>query len=101
MFLAVPSALMADGASEWHRQRPATYCATVLNMAGDTPQELRDAASAAHRRGNTTAAIALYRKILVLFPATPEAIEAVFYLSGAGKRARRPKKRTGAKETGS
>ena len=52
--------------------------------------ELRDAASSAHRCGDTEAAIGLFRKILDLFPDTPEAGEAVFYLTSVGKGAGRP-----------
>ena len=56
-------------------------------------KELRDAASTAHRRGDTAAAIGLFEKILSLFPDTPEAVEAVFYLSSIGKAPRRPAQR--------
>jgi hypothetical protein len=91
---------MADsGAARWQRQ--AIYCTTALNMAGPTPRELRDAASAAHKGGKTVAAIALYKKIIVLFPATSEAVDAAFYLSGIGKGASRSTKRAAAKKTGS
>jgi hypothetical protein len=69
----------------------------ALSIAGDTPQDLREAAGTAHRCGDTAAAIALYKKILVLFPATPEAVDAAFYLSGTGKGRRRLTKRPGAK----
>jgi len=61
-------------------------------------KELRDAASTAHRRGDREAAIELFEKILDLFPETPEAVEAVFYLSSIGKRRRRPAKRVSAEK---
>jgi hypothetical protein len=60
----------------------------------DTIRKLRDAASAAHRLGDTAAAVALYEKILDLFPKTSEAVEAVFYLSSIGKARRSPVIRT-------
>jgi hypothetical protein len=56
-------------------------------------KELRDSASVAHGKGDTATAIALYQKILDLFPDTSEAIEAVFYLSSIGKGPRRPARR--------
>ena len=55
--------------------------------------ELRDAASSAHRCGDTEAAIGFFQKILDLFPETPEAGEAVFYLTSIGKGARRHARR--------
>lgn len=59
----------------------------------DTIRKLRDAASTAHRHGDTSAAVAHYEKILDLFPKTPEAVEAVFYLSSIGKARRAPEMR--------
>jgi hypothetical protein len=56
-------------------------------------KELRDSASIAHRRGDTATAVALYEKILDLYPGTIEATEAVFYLSSIGKGPRRPAQR--------
>ena len=60
-------------------------------------QELRDAASSAHARGDTEGAVGLFRKILDLFPDTPEAAEAVFYLSSIGKGPRRAARRVSGK----
>jgi hypothetical protein len=97
----VPPTLLADsGAAEGLRLRQVICGPSALSAAGETTQGLRDAAGEAHRCGDTAAAIALYNKILVLFPATPEAVEAVFYLSGIDKGAPRPTKRAEAKETG-
>jgi hypothetical protein len=63
-------------------------------MTDVTAQELRDAASVAHRRGDTEQAIGLFERLVSLYPNTPEAVEAVFYLSSIGKgRRRRPAKR--------
>jgi hypothetical protein len=59
-------------------------------MADVSVKELREAASRAHRSGDTEAAGALFEEILRLFPDTPEAVDAVFYLSGLGKSPRRP-----------
>jgi hypothetical protein len=60
-------------------------------MIAETVQQLRDAASQAHRRGNTEEAILLFEKIVALYPETPEALDAVFYLSSIGKgKSRRP-----------
>jgi outer membrane protein assembly factor BamD (BamD/ComL family) len=64
-------------------------------MADESAQVLRDAASAAHRRGDTDSAVAIFEKILALYPESREAIDAVFYLSSIGKgRLRRPPKRS-------
>ncbi len=62
-------------------------------MPDNSAQALRDAASVAHRDGDTGAAVALYRRIVDLFPESSEAVEAAFYLSGIGKSRRRTPKR--------
>jgi len=60
----------------------------------DSARKLRDAASVAHRRGDTEAAVSLYESILDQFPDSAEAVDAVFYLSSIGKRSkRRPPRR--------
>lgn len=63
-------------------------------MSGDNPvKSLRDAASAAHRAGDIDAAVAIFEKILALFPESSEAVDAVFYLSSIGKGRRRSARR--------
>ena len=47
--------------------------------------DLRDAASAAHVSGDGETAIRLFRQIIVRFPHTAEAGEAVFYLASIGE----------------
>ena len=67
-------------------------------MTDVSAKELRDAASTAHHRGDTEAAVGLFEKILELFPDTPEAIDAMFYLSSIGKVRRDPKKSVAGNE---
>jgi hypothetical protein len=62
-------------------------------MPADSAASLRDAASAAHHRGDIDTAVAIFEKIVVCFPESPEAVDAVFYLSSLGKGARRPPRR--------
>lgn len=66
-------------------------------MIAETVQQLRDAASQAHRRGDIEEAVVLFEKIVSLYPETPEAVDAVFYLSSIGKgKSRRPARRASA-----
>jgi uncharacterized membrane-anchored protein len=58
-------------------------------MSDLSAKSLRDAASTAHRCGDREAAVGLFEKILDLFPETPEAIDALFYLSSIGRGRRR------------
>lgn len=63
-------------------------------MPEASAQYLREAASAAHQRGDTDAAAEIYREIVERFPGSPQAVDAVFYLSSLGARGgRRPPKR--------
>ncbi len=62
-------------------------------MPDDSAQALRDAASTAHRYGDVDTAVAIYQTILDLFPDSPEALDAVFYLSSIGKCRRSAPKR--------
>jgi hypothetical protein len=63
-------------------------------MTDVSARELREAASTAHRRGETDAAIALFEQIVDRYPGTTEAIEARFYLSSIGRgRQRKPPQR--------
>ncbi len=65
-----------------------------LAVSGENPvKSLRDAASAAHRAGDIDAAVAIYEKILALFPETAEAVDAAFYLSSIGRGRRRAPRR--------
>ncbi|HEX5049249.1 MAG TPA: hypothetical protein VFX89_19210 [Gammaproteobacteria bacterium] len=66
-------------------------------MIAETVQQLRDAASQAHRRGDIEEAVVLFEKIVSMYPETPEAVDAVFYLSSIGKgKSRRPARRSTA-----
>ena len=73
----------------------SVYAPRVAKDAGmpESVQSLREAASDAHRDGDIPAAVALFEKILDLFPDSAEAVDAVFYLSSIGKGRRRPPKR--------
>ena len=62
-------------------------------MPDESVQELRDAASEAHQRGDIDAAAQLYEFILDRYSESPEAIEAVFYLTSIGRGPRRVSKR--------
>jgi len=59
-------------------------------MTGQSAQELREAASLAHRRGDTEAAASLFWEIAKRHPGTPEAVDAALYLSSIDER-REPK----------
>ena len=58
-------------------------------MSEKTAQELRDAASVAHQRRDIDTAVSLYKSILRQFPNSPEAVDAIFYLSSIGEGPRR------------
>lgn len=65
-----------------------------MGAVPDSARKLRDAASVAHRRGDTDAAVSLYEQILDQFPDSVEAVDAVFYLSSIGRKSkRRPPRR--------
>ena len=62
-------------------------------MTDVSARELREAASIAHRRGETDAAVALFERIVDQFPGTTEAVEARFYLSSIGRGRRKAPQR--------
>jgi hypothetical protein len=62
-------------------------------MSEKTAQELRDAASVAHERRDIDTAVSFYKAILRQFPNSPEAVDAIFYLSSIGEGPRRAAKR--------
>jgi len=48
----------------------------------ESAQVLREEASLAHRRGDIESAAAIFRRILELYPHSPEGLDARVYLSG-------------------